>query len=429
MKKKRISIVLIIITILSCMPMLKANTITIESGVPTGISLKGFEKFWGFTIESTYVDSGSILEINTDYGGFALLKLSNNLQYPVIITGDIKLTFINPDDPPVFKNSPENEFLYEWLLTYNQIEGQLFGLKEKLQSLNNHDSDSSHLQIEMSELGERLQNQIGNLKKSEYIYARTLLEARVMKNSTYSLKTTEELDVRRQEFVRFVDANFAILQNSDMLAELCYQYFMMHEYVSYVDEEQKDIKAAKDLYQDYILSGVEEWTGVLSGRVDPKDVIGFCADLYYRRSMVSQAFRIFDHFRAHFIPKNTAELNPLFRIGETFPDFTLINSDHSIRRKLTSLNIPKLIAVISEKSLFSMVETIILARELAPDSQDFAVIIVPLEELSEDHLMMDRMVAEDLYFMDEQDWREEYLINNTFVPQFFFLDTDNKILR
>jgi hypothetical protein len=65
-----------------------------------------------------------------------------------------------------------------------------------------------------------------------------------------------------------------------------------------------------------------------------------------------------------------------------------------------------------------MVETVITLRRSSAN-EDAAVIVVPLQQLSQKHLAMSRMVrSERMFFLNEEKWRQENLKEKPKLPLF-----------
>ncbi|MBN2543885.1 hypothetical protein JXI42_13590 [bacterium] len=408
---------------------LEGSTLIFQSGRSLPLKLEGYDNFESFTIIDTSIDSGSSIKLTTDYDGFAIIKFFNSVQYPLIISQDTLSTYLHdPGEAPTVQNSPENEFMYGWLSTYVQSRSNLFTLEQELSTIDSLEPEYDQKEAEIRITQGQLEKQEELLSASGFQYAKPLLQARLLNESTYGIKTLDELNEKREAFEHFVNNNYDILQHSDMLMELIKQYFMMHEYVSYLEEGSEDIKGSKKLQYEYILSGVDDWVELLKGRIESREVVEFCAGLYYARSMVTQASRIFDHYRDEFLLNDTGVKKYLFERNEQFPDLAYVDAEMESRVKLAQLKGEKIIAVISGSSLFSKVETIILARTLEENSNNVPIIFIPVEKLSNDHLLLDKMFAGDLYFIHDEAWQKEYINKDTLVPQFILLSNDNNVI-
>jgi len=419
--------------------------------------LMGFNGFDSYIIKQAIIDSGSQVKFSADYQGLALLIFQEGQQYPVIIskTGEAKndechaedkrsiqrkliIHIHNPDMPPDIKYSPENKFLYEWLSAYMLQERTILSLQEKQYKKDEPDTLIFQLKKEQRKIQDQKQNHIEALSNPEFQYAKTLLKARLLNESTYKIITIGELNAKKEAYHQFIDENYEILYHSDMLIELAKQYFMMHEYVSWVKE---DISLAKTHYQNAVVAGVGEWVKILQNRIPAEKVIEFCAELYYNRNMVTLATHIFDNFRNKFVTKNieisflpAVEKRKQDRrlcttISLQFPDFDFLNNETRTIQNTGLLISNKIIAITSDNSIFSKAETISLARHLADSNLSIPVIIAPVEGLSEKHFEIDRLFAGYFCYMYDEKWQKKYLNDETGVPLFFLLDENNKVIK
>ncbi|MEA3468080.1 MAG: hypothetical protein U9R57_07645 [Thermodesulfobacteriota bacterium] len=70
----------------------------------------------------------------------------------------------------------------------------------------------------------------------------------------------------------------------------------------------------------------------------------------------------------------------------------------------------KIIAFVSEDCPVYMVETVIQVRQLADQKKDVVLIVAPLQQLSDKHLAMRRMVSSgNMLFIDNEKWRKNNL--------------------
>ncbi len=59
------------------------------------------------------------------------------------------------------------------------------------------------------------------------------------------------------------------------------------------------------------------------------------------------------------------------------------------------------------------------ARELTYHKQDITLIVAPLEELSDNHFAMNRMVANgNMFFIDDEEWGKVNLSGQVKLPLF-----------
>ena len=354
-----------------------SHSLTIHSSTVLDIELKGFDGLAEQTLFTGSLSSGKNT-INIPYQGLALLIFSGGQSYPVIV--DAKPFSLNIKDasvPPSFTDSGVNQYFYNLL---SEIEHEADPVA----------NDFAHLMIQ----------------------AKQLLE------SSSTIRTLNELLAKKKEFHMFVSENYENLKHSDMVRRLIAQYFMMHEYVDYHVEglPAGDIRVK---YQQAVLDGVDSWIEILKPFIPEHEVLNYCVSLYYGRSMVSLASLITDKFRSvAFCPGVEKET-------WSFPDnLTVTDATKSTETHLCSFTGKKTVAFVSEDCPVSMVETVIKARQFAVQKTDERLVVAPLQELSENHLIMDKMVSGgNMLFINDEKWRKENLLDKITLPLFVEIDT------
>ena len=67
-----------------------------------------------------------------------------------------------------------------------------------------------------------------------------------------------------------------------------------------------------------------------------------------------------------------------------------------------------MIAFVSDDCPVSMVATVIKARQFADQNKGGQLIVAPLQQLSETHLLMNRMVSNgNMLFINDEQWRKK----------------------
>lgn len=319
-------------------------------------------------------------EINTPYHGLALLVFDGGQRYPVIIGNkSFTLKIADPNKPPSFKDSPENNFFYK----------SLSG---------------------------------GDTTPEQYAFALLMIQAKNLLESSASIKTVKELKTKKKEFHEFIDKHYDNLKHSDMVRRLIAQYFMMHEYVDYHTEKlpATDIRV---YYQKEIMDGVGNWIKRLKPHLPKQEILNYCVSLYYNRSMVTLASQIINNF------SNIASCSGEKKESFSFPgNLIVVESGDALKRKLSDIKGNKVIAFVSEDCPVSMVETVVKARELAAKREKMPVIVAPLQKLSGNHLNMARMVHDgNILFINDEKWRKENLPEKIKLPLFVRLgDSSDK---
>lgn len=316
-------------------------------------------------------------KIDTSYFGLALLVFSGGQSYPVIV-GDVPLALriAGPNTPPSFPVDSENEFLYQLLSGEDSGTGQ-------------------------------------------YAFAHLMIQAKKLLESSHKIRTTEELSAKKIEFHTFVENHYDSLKHSDMVRRFIAQYFMMHEYVDY----HRDGAPATDIrvqYQKAVLDGVGSWIGILKSNIAEREILNYCVSLYYDRSMITIASLIIKNYR------NAAYCLGVEKRTFNFPkDLLVTEADRDMKRKLGDFKSKKIIAFVSDECPVSMVETVVMARELATQKNDIKLIVSPVQQLSDKHLIMSRMVSGgNLLFLDDEKWRKDNLAIKIKLPLFVEIGND-----
>lgn len=344
----------------------------IETEVNAEIELIGYNSLDLFFIYKGGLNTQSKSEINTSYQGLALLVLDNGPRYPVII-GDkpFTLNITDPNQPPTFTGSESNDSFYKAL-------------------------------------------QGGDLPPEQYTFARLLIQAKQLLQSSGAIKTVEDLKARKKEFHEFVAKNYDSLRHSDMIIQLIGQYFMMHEYVDYHAEGQPatDIR---DNYQQEVINGVKAWLEVLQPHLPDHEILNHCVSLYYNRSMVSMAALIVENFRdAAYCPGPETKS---FNFPDNLPVTT--GTDKKTEMKLSGFKGGTTIAFVSTDCPVSMVETVAKARQAVKQQKYAPIVVVPLQPLSDAHLSMNRMLSNGkLFFINDEEWRKTNLPEKIRLPLF-----------
>jgi hypothetical protein len=342
----------------------------IHSKTAVAIELVGFNALAETPLFKGKLQVDENYEVKTFYKGLALVVFTQGQSYPIIIDQEtITVKITSPAEPPFFSGSAENNFFYKALTANAPIPAQ-------------------------------------------YTFADLMIQAKNLIDSSHSIHTVEELTTKKQEFHHFVDTNAQSLKYSNMIRRLIAQYFMMHEYVDYHTEgaPATDIKKR---YQQAVLSGVKSWLEILKPHIPEHEILNYCVSLYYNRSMVTLAGKIIDNFRdVAYCPGNEKE-------KFDFHKKLLVTSMNNKDRKLSDVQGNKLISFVSDDCPVSMVETIIKVRKLAKQKKDVAVVVVPLQELSKNHLTMSNMVRNsNMFFINDEKWRKDNLAEKIKLPLF-----------
>jgi len=348
----------------------------VDSQDPVDIAIKGYENLREIVLFKGSLSSEVKHRIDTPYRGFALLVFEKGQQYPVILgQQSFILNIKGADTLPSFTGSEENEIFYK-LLT---------------------GAEPGH---------------------TRYDFPLLMIEAKQLLESTYSVRTFDELTSMKEKFHTFVGTHYEQLQHSDMLRRLLGQYFMMHEYADFHIEGAPagDIQVQ---YEKAVISGVENWLEILKVHIPEHEVLNYCVSLYYNRSMVSLAHLIVSNFRA--IAYCQGNIQESVSLPE---ELHVTDADGNSKGVVKDFKNNAVFSFVSADCPVSMVETVAKARQLAAKKQDVKLIVAPLQQLSVKHLAMRRMISSgNMFFINDEKWRKNSLPKDIRLPLFVDIAT------
>lgn len=353
--------------------------LTVHARTAVDLELVGYDGLAEISLARAKVPAGRSATIDTPYSGLGVLVFAGGQSYPVIL-GDESFTLHIEDAavPPSFTGSKANEYFY----------ARLIG-KEKTTGPGSDD------------------------------FARLMLRAKQLLESTQSTRTIDELSAKKKEIQEFVRDNYDKLKHSDMVRRLVAQFFMMHEYIDYHVEgaPATDIKSR---YEQAVLDGVAGWLESLRPHIPAHAILNYCVSLYYQRSMITLAAVIAEKFPA------IAYCPGIEKEGWKLPAGVLVTDAGKNREmQLKTIEGEKIIAFVSDDCPVSMVETVIKARELTDRKKGVRMIVAPMQQLSETHLSMNRMVSNgNILFINDEQWRKENLAEKIRLPLFVPLGED-----
>lgn len=358
----------------------KANTeVIIDSASNYQIQLVGYSDLTEYPLYEGSSASGEekTLKLMPSYQGLALLSFSGGQKYPIIIGNHpITVHISSPQTPPTFIHSDENIFFYNALSSKSTVS-----------------------------------------KSTTYPFAQLMLQAKKLLKSSYTIKTPSELSDKKTEIESFVSGNYSLLRHSDMVRRLIDQYFMMHEYVNY-HQEGAPASDIRKKYINEVVAGVGRWVDTLQPHIANHEILNYCVSLYYKRSMVSLASIIMNrHKKIAFCP------------GETLSE-THFSDDLSVLNHATNRSIPlkeitqqKYITTVSLKCPVSLVQAVSKARQFASRKDNIVVIAAPVEELSEEHLAMNRLLSQgQILFINDSEWSNSVDTQKVRLPQAILID-------
>ena len=352
--------------------------LVVHSQSAVEIELIGYDGLDQSSIFKGSLAAGSKHELDTPYRGLALLRFPDGQAYPVVIgKEDFNVKITSLDKPPSFSGSPENESFYK------ALKG-------------------------------------GEPVPEKYAFARLMIQAKHLLESSHSIHTLKELTAKKKEFHGFVRKHYDSLKHSDMVMQLIGQYFMMHEYIDY-HTEGEPATAIRVHYQKEVVNGVGNWLEILKPYFPEREILNYCVSLYYKRSMVTLASLINENFKD--FANCTGDEKETF----SFPgDMLITDKNGNKERKLADFKGKKLIAFVSDDCPVSMVETISKVRQLTSQKEALPVIVAPLEKLSRNHLTMGRMISNgNIFFIDDEKWRKDNLAKKIKLPLFLRIGDDS----
>jgi hypothetical protein len=342
--------------ILFCAPFPSWADIKIQSQTSIDITLTGFDGLKEIPLLQGNIAAGTQAKIDIPYRGLVLLGFAAGQSYPLIIGGEpFALQIANPGKRPTFSGSGENDYLYQSLAA-----------------------------------GQPAANE-------NYPFAQSLLRAKNLLESTYTIKTLAQLTAKKQELTNFVAQNYPSLRHSDMLRRFLNQSLMMHEYVDY-HVEGEPTAAIPQRYEEEVLGGVGDWLKVFSPHISPNDIVNACVAFFYERSMVSMASLIIDRFADEAICPGT--LGASFSVPE---NLSVTDAQGRPQGTLADIKGAKTIALVSDACPVSLAAAVVKARDLARREGATPLIVAPLQKLSSTYKNMARMIrGERVLFIDDE---------------------------
>ncbi len=187
------------------------KTIIIQSESNLGITIIGFNDFKSFEIAQLELEPGEDYNVNTTYKGLALIKKKNGGQYPLIINNNpntINITFNKESGSIIISNSPENDFLYSWLVDLRHMNYRLRRLDEQIKSSDTSTVVSDSIRSEYEGLLLSKNELEEEVYESEFEIASAMLQARLLNESTYQLKNLDDFESKKDDYHKFIKENY-----------------------------------------------------------------------------------------------------------------------------------------------------------------------------------------------------------------------------
>jgi hypothetical protein len=388
----------------------------ISSGNGTAFTVRGFDAFRAFDIAEVDLPAGRDTIITAHYCGLALIRYANGSVYPLIMEGaDTEVRFGNDSPLPIFPEGSENQFLYAFLTTHHELGSRTAYLQNLMSGVADVPDTLDGISEEIGLLKLMLDSLAASLPDPEYPLASFFLRGRMLIESSYGIRTQEELENHKQEFLAYIGNGFTQLRHSDLIQETGRQYMMMNEYVL----------TGKNTVSETRIGDVAAWVEMLDGLVPAREVIDFFTGVFYERSMVSQASAIVHAFRGDIFP--AAFPGFPFQPCDTVPGLLLTNEEAVRTENLADWDVPKVLSFVSAGNMASLSETVMLVRNIGDAGMFLPVVAVPLEGFSVAHTGMHRLCRGFLFYAMDEEWRKQYLHSGMQLPCFLLLDGSNVV--
>jgi hypothetical protein len=389
----------------------------IASDADAAFTLTGFDAFSTFDIARVDLSGGRDTIINNPYRGLALMRYGNGSVYPLIMEDtETKIIFPNDSPLPVFPDGGENLFLYGFLTSFRELSARAGHLQYLLAGAEGDEDSLSHFREELGLVNSRLDSLKAGLPEPDYPLASLFLRGRMLIESSYSIRTHEELQSHKGEFLTYIREGFPQLRYSDLIQETGRQYMMMNEYVL----------SGKDVVNQTRINDVADWTGALAVWVEPAAVVDFFVGAFYGRSMVTQASAIAGSFAGIVISDGCVPVP--FEICDTIGGLILTDYEGLRTENMDDWDVDKVLSLVSEDDMVSLAETVSLVRDITTEGLFLPLVVVPAEPLSLRHLGMRSLCQGFLFFATDESRQQIFPGSPPGLPCFLLLDSSNRVL-
>lgn len=249
------------------------------------LTITGFSGMKEEKLTELVLDKEGFAKYSGDYQGFALIEIENKGLFPVILGQETVKFSIDERGIPQFTDK-ENAWLYDALNRKNISEQKRITLKENLNYFREDDPYYRVLkrkQVELDSLKGLNENAARN--KSGTL-ASLILQGRQVIESTYGIRTKEQLYDRKKAMLDYLYINFEKLYHTDMFRQIAFQYAMMNEYVAKSREE----------HYKYVIADIGDWITKLDGKLTPEEITEFFLSMAAGRRMISLGTEILGNF-------------------------------------------------------------------------------------------------------------------------------------
>lgn len=379
------------------------------------VSVVGYNYFSYDTIGSVKLDKNGVATLNHKYQGFALVTIGNSKQYPIILKGSSNsLNITSEEELPVFYNDNENNFLFRNLIAKDRLYRKTMSIDESLKGFMEDDPVYPILLSEKAKLDMMKNSYNKSLIDSSFYFAAKLLLAKELIETTYGIRTQDELKDRKSAFLEFIKSNLKILKHSDMLQQFGSQYVMMNEYVV----------TGQSNHYEQVINDVDKWVKYFGKEIGTKPIVEFFMNAYAGRSMLGMAGRISSAYSKEVACK--VNLKKLNSKGKSFAEIDVKLSKRSSNTvKLKSIpSSYKILYFYKDNCPVALVQNIILSRYMSSKMYQIPVLTIFDANAENTVKLLGRLKPETFYYTEDKSLFKLAKIKK--APSYILLNKENK---
>ncbi len=236
------------------------------------------------TLLNSWLDEKGKVIVPIKKEGFILIKLDGKHLYPMFYSTKENKFNLKENGRPDFAGYSQNSFFFRQLILKQSLISKQRVLNEAMMTFSKDDSLIRAFKMKQSS-NERKLKQFESLyiDSSEYTGA-ILISSLQLIETSYSIRSEEELVKIKREFRRFIQEHYNSISSSDMLQQLANQYMMMNEYVI-VGKEKMENQIAQD---------ITDWIQLLKEHYSDRDVVQYFLKYFISRTMVTMTAAIYE---------------------------------------------------------------------------------------------------------------------------------------
>lgn len=420
MLTKLITYFLLISTFTDLNAQLKSVVFSVPPTTKVSIQLLAYNGFKTDSFQNVNLDQSGIGKVNIKYSGFALIKMSNGKQYPIIIKNkNTQFIISDYDSIPVFTDDDENTFLYQNLLEKEQLLRKKILLADALSFFKDTDPFFSVLNEEKNIIetnNKHLKNKIAN--NTEYMAA-TLLNAKLLIEAINTIRTDAELNATKEVFISFINKNFNHLIHSDMIQQMAVQYVMMNEYVLIGQEN----------HYKQVTTDIGDWINNFRKKIPPEDIVNFFIKFYLGRSMVGLTAMISREYKEYSkcepISNRNKISDSLLQISDSLNISLSVNKNFSVRLNEMGKT-AKILFLFQPDCPVCFVQQLMLGNYLQEQNQRIpAITVFPDEDITHPLSVLAKLQKEAFYYTKYCSLYQNANIDK--YPAYLVLGKDNSI--